>query len=59
VISESKALAKAHLAANWDVVRGISTRLHADPETGWQEVRGRWVDDAKPITLTESLSQQY
>ena len=39
VISESKALAKAHLAANWDVVRGISTRLHADPETGWQEVR--------------------
>lgn len=39
MISECKAVAQAHLVRNWGLVRDISTRLHADPETAWQEVR--------------------
>lgn len=39
MISERKALAKAHFDRDWDTVRGISTRLHADPEPAWQEIR--------------------
>lgn len=39
MISEPKRVAREHLAQNWELVRGISTRLHADPEPAWQEVR--------------------
>lgn len=39
MISEPKGVAVAHLDQHWDLVRGISTRLHADPEPAWQEVR--------------------
>lgn len=35
----SKALAQQYLTRNWELVSGISTRLHADPEIAWQEVR--------------------
>lgn len=35
----SKQLAGEYLAAHWDLVRGISTTLHADPEPAWQEFR--------------------
>jgi amidohydrolase len=34
-----KAVAAEHLARNWDLVRSVSTRLHADPEPAWQEFR--------------------
>ncbi|WP_442929106.1 M20 family metallopeptidase [Mycobacterium sp. MS1601] len=38
-MSEAKAAARRHLGQNWDLVRGISTQLHADPELAWNEVR--------------------
>jgi amidohydrolase len=39
VISDSKALARHRLDQDWDLIRGISTQLHADPELAWNEVR--------------------
>lgn len=39
MISEPKAAAGDHLRRNWELVRGVSTALHADPELAWHEVR--------------------
>ena len=39
MISEGKTAARRHLRQNWDLVRGVSTALHADPEPAWKEVR--------------------
>lgn len=35
----AKAIAGEYLARYWELVRGISARLHADPEPAWQEFR--------------------
>lgn len=37
--SDTKRVASACLAREWDTVRAISTALHADPEPAWQEFR--------------------
>ncbi|MGV9799559.1 M20 family metallopeptidase [Mycobacterium sp. NPDC003449] len=37
--AERKTAAAEHLRQNWELVRGIGTALHADPEPAWQEFR--------------------
>ncbi|MGU3501486.1 M20 family metallopeptidase [Mycobacterium sp. C31M] len=50
-MSEAKAAARDHLDRDWETVRGISTRLHADPEPAWQEFRAHRM-------LTELLAER-